>query len=84
MRARKPGRARLVFGGDTMMGRRFMKPDNIEAPPTALLMPDALATDARRVLAGIAPLLSAADLTIVNLETVITRGEGTPAWRSAS
>jgi poly-gamma-glutamate capsule biosynthesis protein CapA/YwtB (metallophosphatase superfamily) len=78
MRRRSPTRLRLVFGGDAMMGRRFLKPDNREAPDRPLLRPDSLSKDAQALLSELAPALTAADHAIVNLESVLTRGEGTP------
>ncbi|MBI2919655.1 MAG: CapA family protein [Planctomycetes bacterium] len=73
--ARRPGRCRVVLGGDAMLGRRFLKPDTPEAPPSPLLRPDSLAADAETLLAGVAPFLRAADLAVVNLESAVGRGE---------
>ncbi|MEK7465849.1 MAG: CapA family protein [Planctomycetota bacterium] len=84
LRARRPGRARMVFGGDAMMGRRFLKPDNIEAPASPLLRGKTVAGDAARVLEQIAPILGAADLAVVNLESVVTDGSGDPIPKSYS
>ena len=84
LRARRAGRARLVFGGDAMMGRRFLKPDNVEAPEKPLLRTGTLAEDAVAVLRDVAPFLKAADLTILNLETVVTDGSGKPVEKSYS
>ncbi len=78
IRARRPGRARLVFGGDVMMTRRFVNPDNIEAPPAALLRKDSVAADAAEVLREVAPVLLAADFAVLNLETVIGENCGDP------
>jgi poly-gamma-glutamate capsule biosynthesis protein CapA/YwtB (metallophosphatase superfamily) len=58
-------RTALHFGGDVMLGRRYQEPGRDGA---------ATATDAasaRAVVSDLAPLASAADLTVVNAETVI-------------
>lgn len=62
-----PGGQRTVmhFAGDFMMGRRFLEPEDDA---------DALVTDeasARAVVSDIAPLFELADLSTVNLESVI-------------
>jgi poly-gamma-glutamate capsule biosynthesis protein CapA/YwtB (metallophosphatase superfamily) len=62
-----PGGRRTVmhFAGDFMMGRRFLEPDDGSEP---------LVTDeasARAVVSDIAPLFELADLSTVNLESVI-------------
>lgn len=58
----------LRFGGDVMMGRRYFV-DTARRP--ALLPEKPTAADLARPLAGIAPLLGDADLTVVNLETAL-------------
>ncbi len=78
LRARTAGRARLVFGGDTMMTRRFFTPDNVEAPPAAPLRKESVAADAADLLREVAPVLKAADLAILNLETVVGADLGPP------
>lgn len=78
VRARRPGRVRLVFGGDAMMTRRFINPDNIEAPPAAPLRRESIAADAAEVLREIAPVLLAADFAVLNLETVVGENCGAP------
>lgn len=62
------GTARRVlhFGGDVMLGRRYQTPGGREGTPTV-----ADADDARAVVQDIAPLMAAADSTMVNLETVV-------------
>ncbi|MCC6739296.1 MAG: CapA family protein [Planctomycetia bacterium] len=81
LRARAPGRVRLVFGGDAMMTRRFFKPDTIESPPAPVLRPDSLHADAAAVLADVAPVLREADLAVLNLETVVGDAPGDPVSR---
>ncbi len=56
----------LHFGGDVMMARRFQEPT--ELTDTPLVSDD---DSAVAVVDAIAPLMAAADATIVNLETVI-------------
>ncbi|AKT42642.1 CapA family protein [Chondromyces crocatus] len=71
---KKAGRARLIFGGDTMLGRRFTDAngDGIEGEPGDLIRPTARAEDAIAVTRFIADALGAADYTTVNLETPAT------------
>ena len=57
----------LHFGGDTMMGRRYLAPTR---PGTAVVDPTDPET-ARAVVAAVAPLAGAADVTSVNLESVV-------------
>jgi poly-gamma-glutamate capsule biosynthesis protein CapA/YwtB (metallophosphatase superfamily) len=61
------GRARLSlqFGGDVMLGRRYQSPGRDGTP----VVDDSDA--ARNVVADLAPIMSVADLTVVNVETVI-------------
>ena len=61
------GRTALHFGGDVMLGRRYLAPS--EGAP--LLDPADPATGARAVVAALAPAFGAADLSMVNLETVL-------------
>jgi poly-gamma-glutamate capsule biosynthesis protein CapA/YwtB (metallophosphatase superfamily) len=56
----------LQFGGDVMMGRRYQQPAAESGTPTV-----STADDARALVADIAPLMAAADATMVNLETVV-------------
>lgn len=58
-------RVSLHFGGDTMMGRRFQQPAREGTP----VVEDA--AEARAVVAAMAPLMAAADVSSVNVETVI-------------
>jgi poly-gamma-glutamate capsule biosynthesis protein CapA/YwtB (metallophosphatase superfamily) len=58
-------RVALHFGGDTMLGRRYQAPIRNDTPRVA----DEQA--ARQVVSDLAPLMSASDITVVNLETVV-------------
>ncbi len=57
-------RTSLHFGGDVMLGRRYLDPE-LSTP----FVDDA--ESARRVVADVAPITAAADWTSVNLETVV-------------
>jgi poly-gamma-glutamate capsule biosynthesis protein CapA/YwtB (metallophosphatase superfamily) len=57
-------RASLHFGGDVMLGRRYLEPDR-----STPFVGDA--TSARRVVAELGPMSAAADVTVANLETVV-------------
>ena len=59
----------LVFGGDVMFGRRFFDPNEDGNPDDGRLQPDSTAADYADLLGGVAPVLAAADLAVVNLET---------------
>ncbi len=59
-------RVALHFAGDTMMGRRYQARDG--RVDTPLVLNDA---DARGVVRDVAPLMAAADASMVNLETVV-------------
>jgi poly-gamma-glutamate capsule biosynthesis protein CapA/YwtB (metallophosphatase superfamily) len=54
------------FGGDVMMGRRYQEP--VERSDTPIATTDA---GARSVVRHIAPIMAAADVSTVNLETVV-------------
>jgi poly-gamma-glutamate capsule biosynthesis protein CapA/YwtB (metallophosphatase superfamily) len=58
------GRVSMHFGGDVMLGRRYLDPER----PVSFVDD---AESARRVVRDLAPLSSAADWTVVNLESVI-------------
>jgi poly-gamma-glutamate capsule biosynthesis protein CapA/YwtB (metallophosphatase superfamily) len=58
----------LHAAGDVMFGRRFEAPERGQP----LVPREDAAEGARRVVAAVAPLVAAADLTTVNLETVLT------------
>ncbi|UQA57918.1 CapA family protein [Polyangium aurulentum] len=74
MTARKAGRVRLVFGGDTMFGRRFTDADQdgVEGEPGDLINADTRADDAKSIIAYMRDVLSAGDYTMVNLESPVT------------
>jgi hypothetical protein len=80
MTAKRAGRARLVFGGDTMFGRRFTDADQdgVEGEAGDLINPATRADDAKAVVAYMRDVLSAADYTIVNLESPVTNDASTP------
>jgi poly-gamma-glutamate capsule biosynthesis protein CapA/YwtB (metallophosphatase superfamily) len=59
-------RRALQFGGDVMMGRRYLTPESDIGTP---VVGDAAA--ARELVSDVSPLMAASDLTTVNLETVV-------------
>lgn len=61
-------RTALHLGGDVMMGRRYLQPIR---PDTARLLVGDGGASARRVVEDLAPLFAAADVSVVNLETVV-------------
>ncbi len=67
--ARKKGRRLLVFGGDTMMGRRFLEPRSGEP---VLVRADSAEADMRAILQHMKPYLQLADFASVNLETQLS------------
>lgn len=80
-----PGRATMIFGGDTSLGRRFIDPDGVaardELPPVnpdALISLDNANDDTRRLLADLERIISPYDLVSINLETVVTDEPSTP------
>jgi hypothetical protein len=80
MVAQEPGRARLIFGGDTMFGRRFVDADEdgIEGEPGDLIQPATRAEDAEALLGFVRDVLETSDHTQVNLECPITDNPATP------
>ena len=70
------GERRIVlhFGGDAMLGRRYLEPASAD---TAVVARGDGGVSARAVVARFAPLFRAADLRSINLETVV--GELPPA-----
>ena len=64
------GERRIVlhFGGDAMLGRRYLEPTS---PDTAVVTRGDGGTGARAVVARFAPLFRAADVRSLNLETVV-------------
>lgn len=73
-----PGSVSLMFGGDTMMGRRFYDPGAGQQP---LLTRSSGVPAHKRLLAPIAPLLGNADVTAVNLEGPLLANPIVPADR---
>jgi poly-gamma-glutamate capsule biosynthesis protein CapA/YwtB (metallophosphatase superfamily) len=59
-------RLSFQFGGDVMMGRRYQNP--VERSDTPIATTD---EGARSVVRNIAPIMAAADVSTVNLETVV-------------
>ena len=80
MVAQAPGRARLIFGGDTMLGRRFVDADEdgIEGEAGDLIQPATRAEDAEAMLGFVRDVLETSDHTQVNLECPITDDPATP------
>ncbi|EYF00156.1 Capsule biosynthesis protein capA [Chondromyces apiculatus DSM 436] len=77
---KKAGRARLIFGGDSMFGRRFEDGDDdgILGEEGDVIRPSARATDATRLMRFLADALGSGDYTFVNLETPVTAYPETP------
>ena len=77
---KKAGRARLVFGGDTMFGRRFVDADGdgTEGEVGDLIQPATRAEDAKALLRFLQHTLSAGDYTQINLECPVTSDPATP------
>ena len=63
----KPGRVRLAFAGDVMMGRRYSQPILNEP----VLLGDDLALQTKQIVSDVKPYISLADFASVNLETPI-------------
>ncbi|WP_437574987.1 CapA family protein [Sorangium sp. So ce887] len=76
----RAGRARLLVGGDTMFGRRFVDSDadGVEGEAGDLIRPDTREADALAVLSFLRDVLSSADYTQVNLESPVTASAATP------
>lgn len=69
---KKPGRRLLTFGGDAMMGRRYLDPQWNERP----LIHDATRVlDMKAVIAEMKPYFEPADFAAVNLETILAETE---------
>ncbi|PHS35320.1 MAG: hypothetical protein COA91_13330 [Robiginitomaculum sp.] len=67
-----PGRTLMVFGGDAMMGRRYLEPKWGE---DVLIKPETRLKDMKAILAGMRPYFEPADLSGINLETVLSTNE---------
>ncbi|AGP39834.1 hypothetical protein SCE1572_38285 [Sorangium cellulosum So0157-2] len=76
----RAGRARILVGGDTMFGRRFIDgdADGVEGEAGDLIRPDTRQADALAVLSFLRDVLSSADYTQVNLESPVTANPATP------
>ena len=68
-------RLSLQFGGDVMMGRRYQQPEGRTDTPTATSE-----AGARTVVRHVAPIMAAADISTVNLETVVGQLPTTGAY----
>jgi hypothetical protein len=75
-----PGRVRLLFGGDTVFGRRFVDQDGdgAEGEPWDLIRPGSRATDAQALLAYVRDAMAGADYSVVNLDSPVTADPSTP------
>ncbi|GMV82461.1 MAG: hypothetical protein AMXMBFR7_36450 [Planctomycetota bacterium] len=79
------GAVRMLFGGDTMFGRRFLDPDT-EIPfdqmplddPLALIQVSDPLPGSKNVVQFIKPFYQEADFGVVNLETPVTDNPATP------
>ena len=78
--ARLAGRARLIFGGDTMLGRKYLDKDSdgIEGESGELIQPGSIAADSEALFRYVRDVLSSDDHTTVNLETAVTSDLSTP------
>ncbi|MBE0369136.1 CapA family protein [Pseudoalteromonas aurantia] len=69
--------ATLLFGGDTMFGRRFMDPslvtmtNNVPNVAQALIQNETAATSATNITKFIKPLFATADFSSINLESPV-------------
>ncbi|CAH9059671.1 hypothetical protein PSECIP111951_03065 [Pseudoalteromonas holothuriae] len=77
MTEKSPQQATLIFGGDTMFGRRFMDPslttmsNNVPNIDDALIQPQTAASSAVSIAKYLKQLFSSADFASVNLESPI-------------
>ncbi len=69
---KKAGRRLLTFGGDAMMGRRYLAPYWNEK---VTIHPKTRLKDMKSVLAEMKPYLEIADYAAVNLETILSKSE---------
>lgn len=65
----------LSFGGDVMFGRRYYETPNGDFRPRYQIDTDNLLQSHTEILEGIRPLLSASDISSVNLETPLTTSD---------
>jgi poly-gamma-glutamate capsule biosynthesis protein CapA/YwtB (metallophosphatase superfamily) len=80
MTLKRPGRVRLLFGGDSMFGRRFVDSDGdgIEGETGDLIRPATRASDAQAIVKFVRDMVSSADYSVVNLESTTTNNPATP------
>lgn len=69
---KKSGRRMLTFGGDVMMGRRYLDPYWGES---TLIRPETRLQDMKSILNGIKPYMEIADFSAINLETILSGEE---------
>lgn len=76
----KAGRARLVFVGDTMFGRRFTDADEdgVQGEAGDLIRPGSRAADAAAIVAYVRDAIGSADYAVANLECAVTAAPDTP------
>ena len=70
--AKRPGRVELIFGGDVMMGRRYLKPRWNEPQ---LVRDDHRAADMEGLIDAMKPYFQSADYAAINLETILAENE---------
>ncbi len=80
MTAQQTGRVRLIFVGDTMLGRRFTDEDQdgTEGEAGDLIRPNSRAADAQKIVAFVRDTIATADYAIANLECAVTSDPATP------
>ncbi len=69
---KKQGRRMLTFGGDAMMGRRYLEPRWGERQ---LIYDHSRVNDMKSVLAAMKPYFEVADVSAINLETILAEQE---------
>lgn len=75
--ARQTGRARLIFVGDTMFGRRFTDDDQDGAEEAGdLIRAGSRVADAQAVVAYVRDALASADYSLANLECTVAADPG--------
>ena len=78
---------RLLFGGDTSFGRRYLDPKELtprdqmpQDDPNALILASEPLSGSQAVANYIRPYYLEADWSVLNLETPLTRNPSTPHW----
>ncbi|MCY1054810.1 CapA family protein [Nannocystis sp. SCPEA4] len=75
--AKKTGRVRLMFVGDTMFGRRFTDEDQDGLQEAGdLIRANSRVADAQKVVSYVADALSSADYAVANLECAVSADPG--------